>query len=526
MEPGANRGIANESIAADFSINAAKNTIIYTLSKLYSSLLAFIAIIFLARYLGVTDFGVYTILFSFYVILGIGGSFGIGTAFRNKLVHKGAVNSIIINGYFIAIIFGVVVSIAGLLMSSYMASLYPQALMVHSNLLFLFEFTSIILFFFVLNNITISALVAVDKTKQASIANIIFASLQLTSIIILVLLGYNVFGALFGMMLGVISSFLIGFGFLLKAVKLKFIMPSKAILKNLLSYSFPVMVSNIAVLGVSSFSVIYLGIYVSSFVLGNYSAAFRFARIIETLILSTTFVLVPMFSNAFKDKNLKARISSIFNNSLYYMLLFILPIIVYLISSAVPLSNLIFSQQYSIAYLYFQIMILGFGLLAITNFSVALFVSYGDTKKFMLYQLAIVIIELALFIIITPFFKIMGALIFLFFIAPLISNAIFLKALSSNFSVKLENKIIKLLAPSIILFAVLYLIATALRNAYYTLIINLILIVILYPLLLVKFKLLAQKNIDFIRKLTLKLPIIGNILNLLLRYVEIYLNSA
>ncbi len=505
----------------DFGINAAKSTMQYTLSKLYASLMSFILILFLARYLGVNDFGLYTVLFSFYVILGIAGSFGIGTAFRNKLGDKKIFNEILVTGYSLAIIFGVAVSIIGILLSSYMASLYPAALALHPNLASLFELTSLIVLIFVLNNITLSALVAINKTKHASIVNIVFSSVQIASIVILVLLGYNVFGAMLGMLIGILAGFCIGIVSLFSQTKLKWVLPNMQAVKNLMLYSFPVMVSNIAVLGVSSFSVIYLGTYVTPFILGNYSASFRIARIVETLILSTTFVIVPVLSNIFRSNDIKHKLNSIFNSALYYMLLFLIPFLVYAISSATPISRLLFSHQYLLAHSYLQIMLLGFGLFSVTNFSTALLVSHGDTKSFMLYQLALVFIEFMLLFLITPLFKTMGVLVLLFFIMPIVSNVVFLKVLSDRFSVKIERRIILMIVPSIILFGVLYLLSFAMHNSYYVLVANLALTIVLYPILLVKFKLLTQKNIDFMRQLQSKLPMVGIFLGPIMRYAEL-----
>ncbi len=510
----------------DFGINAAKSTMQYTLSKLYASLMSFILILFLARSLGVSNFGLYTVLFSFYVILGIAGSFGIGTAFRNKLGDKKSFNEILVTGYSLAIIFGAAVSIIGILLSSYMASLYPAALALHPNLAFLFELTSLIVLVFVLNNITLSALVAINKTKHASIVNVLFSSAQIASIVVLVLLGYNVFGAMLGMLIGILVGFFAGIIFLLKQTKLRLVSPTLQALKDLISYSFPIMVSNIAVLGASSFSVIYLGTYVTPFILGNYSASFRIARIVETLILSTTFVMVPILSNMFRSNDIKHKINSIFNSALYYMLLFLIPFLVYAISSATPLSRLLFSHQYMLAHSYLQIMLLGFGLFSITNFSTALLVSHGDTKSFMLYQLLVIFIEFLLLFLITPLFKTIGVLVLLFFIMPLVSNAVFLKVLSDRFSVKLERKIVLMILPSILLFSVLYLLSFAMHNSYYVLIANLALTIVLYPILLVKFRLLTQKNISFMRQIESKLPMVGIFLGPILRYAELWIKPA
>lgn len=516
MTKNKDKQIINSNSIETFGISAAKNTIIFVSSKIIGAFSSFILIIFLARFLGADNFGVYSIIFSFYLILGIGGSFGIGTMFRKKLTKHSNSMQIINSGYFIALIIGIIIFIFSFLSSNFFAGLY------HQNISLDLKIVSISFLLFILYNLTLSCLVGLNKIKQASIANLFYYLSQLFAVIILVLLGYQIFGAIMGLLISIITGLIISLIYLIKSINLKFILPSKKILKEILSFSFPVMISNVSVLGLTNFAVMFLAVYVIPFKIGNYSAAFRLSRIIEVLLLSSTFILLSTFSTIFNNKHLKEKLNAIFNNSLYYTLIFLIPLIVYLVSSAVPLSSLLFSSQYSLAPHYFQIMIIGFGILIITNFSTTLLISYGDTKKFMKYQLLIILIEFLLLLIFTPIFKIISTIVILFIIFPILSNIIFLKVLSNQFSIKLYPKILKLLIPGIILFAILY-ISSYFIYSKIIIIVNLILVIALYPILLVVFNLINQNNIDFIRKIENNIRVIKYIIEPLLKYTEFYL---
>ncbi len=515
----ANKIKNNKNSMENFEISTAKNTIVYVSSKIIGAFSSFLLIIFLAYFLGVKNFGIYSIIFSFYLILGIGGSFGIGTAFRKKLIEKNRIIQIINNGYFIALIIGIIIFVFGFLSSNYFAGLY------HQNISIDLKIVSFTFFLFILFNLTGSALVGINKIKQASIVNISYYVSLLISTVILVLNGYQIFGAIIGLLIGVTTGLIIGIIYLIKNIELRLILPSRKIISEIFGFSFPVMITNVSVLGITNFAIMFLALYVNPFKIGNYTAAFRLARIIEVLLISSTFILLPTFSEIFNSKKLRSKINVIYNNSLYYILIVLIPLILFLISSSLPLSNILFSKQYSLTSFYFQIMVIGFGILIVTNFSTTILISYGNTKKLMKYQLLVISIELVMLLISIPLFKIIGALAVLFIITPILSDIIFLKVLSNEFSIKLYHKILKLIIPTLILFVILYFSSFLLHYSKITIITNLILIIILYPLSLIFFDLINQKNIDFIRKIVNNLSFIKYFTEPLLRYTEISLKK-
>ena len=156
----------------------------------------------------------------------------------------------------------------------------------------------------------------------------------------------------------------------------------------------PIAVSNIAAFGATNFAVLILGVYASAVVVGNYSAAFRLGSIFTIVLSSLTFILLASFSKAFSNRNMSKRIEHIYNSSLRYSLVFILPLLAYVMAASAPLTHLLFSHLYTLAPFYLSVIAFGITLGIIGSFAGTLIISYGDTKKFMYYQIAIIAVEL------------------------------------------------------------------------------------------------------------------------------------
>ena len=95
--------------------------------------------------------------------------------------------------------------------------------------------------------------------------------------------------------------------------------------------------------------------------------------------------------------------SSIYNNSIYYAALILAPVIAYLSATSIPLIRLLFSKAYPIAPMYFSFIAIGTAIGLLGSYAGTLIIGYGDTRKFMKYQIIGVVVELALLLALTPF---------------------------------------------------------------------------------------------------------------------------
>ena len=507
----------------ELGVSTAKNGILYISSKIIAAAITLMLLVFLTHILAPTDYGIYIIAIAFTSVLGIAGNFGLGTSLRKKIPesknNKIRIDKLVNTGYFAAIIISLIISIFGIIISKYLAvQVYHNP-----NLTLPFIIASITVFLTVIFNTTNAILVGIDKIKEASIGNIVYTSAQLVIVATLVLLGYSILGALIGIAAGLFLGFIIMFIYTLKYIKYKFEIPSIKIFREVIFFSIPIMLSNIAVVGIANFAIDFLGIFAVVITVGSFGAAFKLGRIFEVLLASTTYILLPIFSKVLGSKTLSSKISSIYDNSIYYMLLIMLPLLIFLIATSNPITHLLFTGAYPSAAFYFSIISIGIAAQVIGSFAGTLIISYGDSKKFMKYQITVVIAELILLITTTPIIKVYGVLLSLFIIGPILLDILYINSLSKQFNVNMKfGRLIRLLVSSIILWVILTVMNTYVHLGYLNIIIGIIMTLLIYPPLAVVTGSIKQRNIIFLKELAEQMHKVGYVLNIIIKYTEIF----
>jgi len=364
-------------------VETARRGVIYLVGEVVSSLVSLMVLIFLARSLGSSSFGIFAIVIAFNTLLGIGGNFGIGAAFRKKLPQiegkDSQVNITLSSGYSVVLVLGLILSLIGIAISGYLAS---NVYHIPSMALAL-QMVSAAVFFTILYNVSNAALVGLGRVTEASIANVLYAAVQMIAVFGLVLLGYGVIGAIIGVAISFIIPSLYELVAMYRKANVRFVKPQTNEMKGLTFFSIPVVVSFIAALGAENLAILLLGAFVPALIVGNYNVAYKIGGVVEIILTSNTFILLPSFAKVFAKKGLSKKIDRIYNNSLFYTLLFLLPVVFYLAAVATPLVHLLFGSTYTYAPLYFAIVAVGYTLSIIGSYAGILIISYGNTRKFM-----------------------------------------------------------------------------------------------------------------------------------------------
>ncbi|HVC58369.1 MAG TPA: oligosaccharide flippase family protein [Candidatus Acidoferrales bacterium] len=506
----------------ELALTTAKRGAIYVIGDVLTSLLTLLMLIILASMLMPSDFGLYSIVIAFSTLLGIGSNFGVGTALRKMLPElKGAgkIRTMLSSGYLISLSIGLIIAILGILFSGYLAvNVYHNA-----ALTLPLQLGSAAELFAVLYNLSLAALVGVGLVKEAAISNTIYSFFSLVFSVGLVLLGFGIMGAILGYLLGMLAGGLVGVAYLVFKGGYGIARPNMADSKKLTSFSMPVVASHVAMNGATNFAVLFLGIFVAASIVGNYGAAYKLARFVELTITDIALILLPAFSRALTKQSTAKKIGAIYNNSLYYTGLLLFPVLAYAISVSKPLINLLF-PAYGLAPIYFAIMIAGMGVGLIGTYAGTLILGFGNSKKFMLYQVSAVVIQLILLVVLTPMFKGAGVVLSLFVITPIVLDIIYIRALQSQFSLshKYRNLVLVSLA-SLALLGVLYGISFALAQSRLALVVNIAVALVLYPALLALFGAATRKNLEFISKIGKRLSFLGPPLDGFIRYSGIFI---
>lgn len=508
----------------ELGVRTAKGSVIFVAAQVISSLITLLLLVGMTRLLKPAEFGLYSIAIAFSTVLGMGGNFGIGTALRKMLPesirNRQRALKLIDSSYFISGALALAIALLGIIFSG------PIAARIYGNpsLALPLQIASVAVLLSVMLNTTLGALVGLDKVKEAAVADILYSTVQLLASVPLVIAGYGVVGAMVGYALGLILGISVGMLYLAKQISYRIAAPARKVASELVRFSVPIAVSNIAAFGATNFAVLILGVYASAATVGNYSAAFRLGSIFTIVLSSLTFILLASFSKAFSSKRLSRMMERIYNSSLHYSLIFILPMLAYLMAASVPLTHLLFSHLYTLAPFYFSVIALGITLGIIGSFAGTLIISYGNTKRFMYYQTAVIAVEFMLLIVLTPMLHATGTLLAAFVIAPLLSDAVFMIALERQFSIRIDtNRLVRITAPSLLLWALATTSSAALGQGYAAIPIDAVLVLLLYPPLMVAAGAVDKKSVAFIRSVAGSLGWAGSPIECILRYAEIFI---
>ncbi len=506
----------------ELGVSTAKSGAIYISSTITAAAITLTLLIFLTHALSPAEYGLYVIAVAFTNVLGMAGNFGLGVSLRKKLPESRTArrtSEVVSNSYFAAVVASVIVAAIGISISRYLAiSVYGNAALVIPLMI-----ASITISLSVVFNISNSILIGIDRIKQAAIGNITYTCAQLILVALFVLYGYSITGAVAGLALGLLIGFLVAFRYVLKYAGRKFVRPSRKMLHELVEFSVPIALSNISLVGIENFAIDFLGVFAAAIMVGSFGAAFKLGRIFEVLLASTTYVLLPAFTKAVGSESLSKRMSSIYDNSIFYMLLLMLPLLVFLISAAEPVTHLLFSRAYPMAALYFSVISIGVAAQVIGSFAGTMIISYGDTGKFMKYQLTVVFTELVFLLVLTPVLKAYGILISLFMIGPVLLDTLYINSLNKQFGVKLKlGRLARLLAASIAVWAILTITNMYVHLGYANILVDIVLTILVYPPLVVYFGSVKRNNTEFLSKTGKRMHKAGTILNLLVSYTNIF----
>ncbi len=491
----------------EIGLSTAESGAFYVSSKVASAALALLLMVVLARVLKPVPaaFGNFTIVLYIVTMLRFSGSLGIGTTLRKMLPEERSdekKRELVSAAFVLATSISAVITIAVILFGGTILSYIYSKPYLDASL----SVAALSIFLIILFNILTSMLVAMKKARAASYTNVVNSAVQLIAASTLVFLGYGIFGAFVGMVIGAATGCLLQIIYALKGRMLTVMRPPLNTIRRVGRFAFPLFVSEVSSVWVSNFAVAFLGVFVSTAVIANYGAAYRLGTFVEVLLTSSIFVLIPVFSSTLTGRSASAKVSSIYRNSMYYSLVAFLPLLAFALASSRALTFILFSHSYALAPLYFAVIVTGSMATIFGRYASALIVSYGDTKRFLRYQLVVLGASLVSLIILTPLIGVAGTLLSMFVITPITLDAIYMRSLSRQFHHPVvPERAGRIALSSVVLLVVLYLATNALHHSYTVIVANTVITLALFPALLAATRGIRQKDITFLSKLACNL---------------------
>jgi O-antigen/teichoic acid export membrane protein len=327
--------------------------------------------------LGADKFGLYSIALIGPSLIATFRDWGVNSAIvkysaQYNVENKTKIRSIFISGLLFEIILGVSLSLVSFGLSPFLASSLHRPTLVP-----LIEIASITILAGALINTATAAFTGLEIMHLYSFMLIIQSIAKTALIIGLVLLGFGTFGALTGLVTASVIAGLAGMLLLWTMYKsLPRSINSKseifATIKTMLTYGFPVSIGAI----ISGFMTIFysyiLAFYVSNnATIGNYNLAVNFVVLITFFATPVTTMLFPAFSKLDYKKD-NETLKNVFQYSVKYASLIVVPITVLVISLAQPGIGTIYQNRYSDAPLFLALLSVtylytAFGSLSATN---------------------------------------------------------------------------------------------------------------------------------------------------------------
>ena len=511
------------SNATELGVNSASVATFVVFSKAFSIIVGGLTFIIVARLLGPSGYGIYTIAMGMAGFIGAFGSISIGE-YLNKYIPELSLKGEkerIKNMLGVALLITLIIILAAVLVSS----LFIKQILYyffHSTVTDLVIYFSLIyLVFSTLFGLGENILISFADGKGSAIAQVVNISSQAAFSVSLVLLGYGALGAIIGAMLGLFFGFIYQ---ILKITKHSSIRFNNVVgeAKRMLSFSIPLTASSIVDSLVHNFSVLYLSFFFLPDIVGLYGVASKIGTYIDLVTGSISAILIPMFSAVIANKAMKETLGKFYNYSIYFGLLFAIPIVIYIVVFSNALVISVFTSTYKGASLYMAL--IGFGILLslFASYASSLAVSAGYIKKVFKYGIATSLTELLFLLILIPFLSVNGLIIAIYYIGNIVADLLYLNFIRHILKIKVQLNIAGIVISNIILALLLIPIIFIDIKATYQLLLGLIAIIFVYPVLLGLFNAISRKELELLRKVLYKFPVIGIWLSAIIIYAELF----
>ncbi|MGC8571814.1 MAG: oligosaccharide flippase family protein [Candidatus Micrarchaeia archaeon] len=510
------------------------------IGKLLTFLIVGFSFIVVARILGPAEYGIYALAIAVPGLFSAFSDFGLGTSvvkFISEYLGRNEILNIIalIKKVFIILLVG-----AGILtlLSFVMSGFIADSIFHVPSYTFLFEVGSLTVILSVLFSVATSILISMNYNKYLAYTILLQVLTQAFSSISLALLEFGALAPLLGTITGLFTGFIAAFYLITanlrkqsKRIEMKQKKQKVKSWRELLKFSLPLGISGGIGNLVNNVAILTLGVYSTTVIVGNFSISNKVSTMFDLIIGSIGIASLSLFSfssskksNIIKDPEAKKNTERYYKYSIFFTFLLMFPIILLVVLLAKPISYTVFSAAYTYAPLYIIVMALGVIIYIINSYSSSLIVSIGNVKSILKYSIIASIVELILIPLLIPAENGFGLSLILFIIIPAISCVLYVYQIRSKMGLKIPYmQIFKIFLISLLSIVFVIPLIIIFNNNYIPLIIaSIIEQIILYPALIGYTKIIDNKIINYMKKMTKDIPLINIIADLLLKYIEIF----
>lgn len=386
------------------------------------NLLGIVNQVLMGRFLGPGDYGLFNLGISVMMIFCVLPHFGLGSALTQFIPYNiknnrhDKVRAGIDFSLKFCLIVGVLVSITLFILSGDIATKVFH----NTDLEVVIKILCIALPFWAFHNTSAGFIQAFKKPEyHAYIENIGMKVLQLSVFLILILLGYRLFGALIAYICAAIFASIayiyILYSKLYPSLNIPVFNPEQRkehvdVEKELVSLSWPLFLAGFTFLFMGYTDRILLGIYMTSVDIGIYAAAFAIASLMLFTFTSFSFNFRPLMAEYFAINDISG-MKKLYSSITKWIFLLTFPAVIYLVFYSRDVIWLIYGGSFTKGYLALIILSMGIAMNGLVGLTGGILIAIKKTKLNLLTEIIGAVSNVGLNIILIPKFGIIGAAI-------------------------------------------------------------------------------------------------------------------
>ncbi len=329
----------------------ARKSALIILVQLLNGILGFIGLKYIALYMQPYEYGIVGFAYGFVALFSIFGDVGFGAA-HVKRISEGKDE-----GTCIGTFASIKLILTGVLASSTILSIFLWRFILgrgfesslHEQAVY------ILLFYFVLANLTQVFTVTFSAKKEIAKGQIPYFIYTVIRVLITIIVAYFGFGVLtlaLTYLIGEIFQFITAFYFF-KAYPVK--RPSIDYLKNYSRFAFPMAIASAASIVILNIDRVFIQLFWGAEQVGEYFAVFNLSRFILNFSSALVVLLLPTISE-YHAKNNMEDIRKLTLTSERYLSMITFPIVILLVVLAQPVIHILLSDKYLPALIVLQIL--------------------------------------------------------------------------------------------------------------------------------------------------------------------------
>lgn len=395
-------------------ITVAKGASIVFIGMIIGNILGIINQILLGRFLGVVNYGLFSISYSLVTLASILAVFGLMPALprfipyhlekNERDVVKSSIRFSALFVLFTSIVIGIIVF--------YFSDRIATEIFHDARLGILLKIFFIGLPLLSLNNIFQATFQGFKAVKYQVILNdITLRLIKITIFIIFIIVGYVLYGAIASLLIATFIITIISYVLFQKKIFSDSNQIKKVpIAKSLLSFAWPLSLTGLTFLFITKTDVILLGYYHSPSEVGIYTPALVIALFLSVIGFSFGYIFLPVVSGLFAKRK-HQEIKSLFKSSSKWMFLLVFPLLLFILLYPREIITQLYGPEYATGY--FALSILAFGISSnmLTGMTGSILIAGGKPTYNLTCEIIAAVTNLSLNLALIPAYGISGAAI-------------------------------------------------------------------------------------------------------------------